>query len=105
MKTRNFRSSVFKMAWEILRATGKNFAVCLAKAWAVFRLKRLMFKGPVKFTFEKADGSLRRAVGTLKNVGSMIKGTGHETFKTMAYFDLDKGAFRSFKVENLISIC
>jgi hypothetical protein len=36
MKTTNtaFRTKVFHWAHELVRTTGKAFAVCLAKAWA-----------------------------------------------------------------------
>ncbi len=63
MKTTNytFRTKVFRQAWEMVKKTGKTFAVCLAKAWALYRLKREMSKGVVKFAYEKIDGTLRKA--------------------------------------------
>lgn len=33
MKTSNFRHKVFCMAYELMKATGKAFAVCLSRAW------------------------------------------------------------------------
>ena len=62
-----------------------------------------MHRGIVTFASEKADGSLRRAKGTLKDVQSLIKGTGSENYKTVRYFDVDANGFRSFKVENFIT--
>lgn len=56
------------------------------------------------FAYEKADGSLRKAKGTLKDVQSLIKGTGSENYKTVRYFDVDANGFRSFKVENFITV-
>jgi hypothetical protein len=103
MKT-SFKSKIFHDAWTIFRATGKAFSICLVKAWAVFRLRKAMIAGVVRFAYEKADGSLRRAVGTLKEVSAMVKGTGSENYKTVAYYDLEAGGFRSFKVENLITV-
>lgn len=102
MKT-NFRHKVFCMAYELMNATGKAFAVCLSRAWALYRLTRQMHKGIVTFAYEKADGSLRKAKGTLKNIENLIKGTGSENFKTVCYFDIDANGFRSFKVENFIT--
>ena len=102
--TRNFRSTVFNYAWSIVKSTGKSFSVALIKAWQVFRLKRDMANGKVKFAFEKADGSLRYAIGTLQNVSDIIKGTGRENFKSVPYFDIEANGFRSFKVESLIRI-
>jgi hypothetical protein len=106
MKTtkQNFRSAVFNYAWSIVKSTGKSFNIALVKAWQIFKLKRQLSAGKVKFAFEKADGSLRYALGTLKNVSGSIKGTGKQNFKSIAYFDVDADAFRSFKVENLIKI-
>lgn len=58
----------------------------------------------VTFAYEKADGSLRKAKGTLKDVSNLIKGTGSENYKTVRYFDVEANGFRSFKVENLITV-
>ena len=33
MKTSNFRHKVFCMAYELMKVTGKAFAVCLSRAW------------------------------------------------------------------------
>lgn len=100
---KNFRHTVFCRAYELVKLTGKSFQVCLAKAWSLYRLTRQMHKEIVTFAYEKADGSLRKAKGTLKDIESLIKGTGSENFKTVRYFDVDANAFRSFKVENFIT--
>lgn len=60
--------------------------------------------GNITFAYEKADGSLRKAKGTLKDISNLIKGTGSENYKTVRYFDVEANGFRSFKVENLITI-
>ena len=101
---KNFRTKVFKQAHELMRATGKAFAVCLSKAWALYRLTTRMRREIVTFAYEKADGSLRKAKGTLKDISNLIKGTGSENYKTVRYFDVEANGFRSFKVENLITI-
>lgn len=101
---KNFRSKVFKQAHEIMKATGKAFAVCLSRAWALYRLTKQMHQGVVTFAYEKADGSLRKAKGTLKDVQNLIKGTGTPNYKTIRYFDVEANAFRSFKTENLITV-
>ena len=102
MKT--FRAKVFKQAYELMNTTGKRFAVCLSRAWALYRLTKRMHTGVVKFAYEKVDGTVRRATGTLQNVEGLIKGTGKITFSTVRYFDIDANSFRSFKIENLITI-
>lgn len=103
MKT-DFRTRVFKWAYEIARTTGKCFAICLSKAWALYRLKKSMKTGIVSFAYEKADGTLRKAKGTLKDVQDLIKGTGKDNFKSLCYFDVEVSAFRSFRIENLVTI-
>lgn len=47
---KNFRSKVFKQAHEITKATGKAFAVCLSKAWALYQLTKRMHREVVTFT-------------------------------------------------------
>lgn len=91
------------VSYKALNTTSKAFAVCLSRAWALYRLTKQMHRGIVTFAYEKADGSLRRAKGTLKDVQSLIKGTGSENYKTVRYFDVDANGFRSFKVENFIT--
>ncbi|TXF75920.1 SH3 beta-barrel fold-containing protein [Chryseobacterium sp.] len=103
MKT--FRSQVFLRAYEIMSGTGKAFAVCLSKAWQLYRLsKEMATKEEVCFTYEKKDGTLRKAYGTLKNVAQFVKGNGVQTPKVFNYWDLEAAAFRSFKVENFIAV-
>ena len=102
--TLNFRSTVFNWAHNLVKSTGKAFAVCLSKAWAVYRLRQRMKTETVKISFEKADGTLRIAYATLKEVGAFIKGTGTPNYKAVPYYDTEAQGFRSFKIENLISI-
>lgn len=101
---KNFRSKVFKQAHALMKATGKAFSVCLSRAWALYRLTKRMHREVVTFTYEKVDGSLRKAKGTLKDVQSLIKGTGTPNYNTIRYFDVEANGFRSFKVENLITV-
>lgn len=99
----NFRTQVFKRAHVMAKETGKAFSICLVKAWQLYRLKKAMLKGMVKFAFEKADGSLRYALGTL-NVNWESKGTREPNYKSVPYFDLEANGLRSFKSQNLIRI-
>ncbi len=101
--TSNFRTRVFNWAHELVKSTGKSFAVCLAKAWALYRLRKRMVTETVKIAFEKADGSLKIAYATLKNTADLIKGTGTPNYKALTYFDTTVNGFRSFKVENFIT--
>ena len=98
-----FRSRVFHWAHELVKSTGKSFSVCLAKAWALYRLRKRMASETVKIAFEKADGSLRIAYATLKNTADKIKGTGKPNYKTLPYYDTQADGFRSFKLENFVA--
>lgn len=105
-KKNNFRVRVMKYAWQLWRATKQTWRVCMLKAWQLYRLAKAMREGVVKFSYTKSDGSIRNAVGTLRNVpaGATLGGkkVTKPSYKTMAYFDIEKNAFRCFKVENLI---
>ncbi len=105
-KKNNFRVRVMKYAWQLWKATKQTWRTCMIKAWQLYHLAKAMREGDVTFYYTKSDGSIRKAVGTLKNVpaGATLGGkrVTKPSYKTMAYFDIEKNAFRSFKVENLI---
>lgn len=102
----NFRVRVMKYAWQLWRATKQQWKICMIRAWQLYRLAKAMRERVVTFYYSKADGSIRKAMGTLKNVpaGATLGGKKitKPSYKTMAYFDIEKKAFRCFKVENLI---
>ena len=98
-------SNVMRRAWQIARVTGKAFSVALSKSWGLYRLTRRMRAGVVLFAYEKADGTLRRACGTLQDIAATIKGTGRpDDGRTVKYYDIEAAGWRSFKVENLITV-
>lgn len=78
------------------------------KSLMITDLKRRLRFGVVRFLFQKSDGSLRLAFGTLDRVllRSKIKGTGvsPEKHGCCCFFDVEKGEFRSFRWENLIAV-
>ena len=103
---KNFRSRVMKYAWQLWRATGQAWRICMIKAWRLYRLAMDMRNGTVTFYYTKMDGSLRKAKGTLVNVPSGGTYNGRKitkpSYKTITYFDVEKKGFRCFKIENLI---
>ena len=71
-------------------------------------LHEMLCKGKVKFQFTKNDGSVRTAVGTLKNEfitkkpaggENKVKGAGYTT-----YFDIEKDAFCCFAESKLLGV-
>lgn len=105
-KKNNFRARVMKYAWQLWRATKNQWRLCMIKAWKLYKLAKAMREGVVEFVYSKADGTTRIARGTLVNVpaGATLRGkkVTKPSYKTMTYFDVDRNAFRSFRVENLI---
>lgn len=73
------------------------------------KLRRNMTHSIVKFSYTKKNGELREALGTLNsNIieeygGELPKGTGETPTDTFPYWDVNSGAWRCFKKDNLIS--
>lgn len=72
-------------------------------------LETRLANGAVTFTFTKKDGTTRTAVGTNKptivpNFYTFKGSTARANNAVLAYYDLEKNAFRSFRKENLVSI-
>jgi hypothetical protein len=73
-------------------------------------LRELLKKNIVLFTYEKKDGTIRHARGTRNlaiaevALNATIAPPKTDRVNENAYFDLDKGEWRSFIPENLISI-
>ncbi|MGJ1414070.1 SH3 beta-barrel fold-containing protein [Sphingobacterium multivorum] len=96
------KSLVFKTAWQ-LKNNFKSFSDALAYAWKVVKLKLAMLSKVVEFKYQKVDGSIRTAIGTLssKFVDYEYKGQTSSN-KVFTYYDVEQGGFRSCKIENII---
>lgn len=71
----------------------------------IISLEEKLHKGIVSFVYLKKDGSRRNANGTLYGIGHTIKGHGGRSCKwTLNYYDVDCQAWRSFLIENLVSV-
>lgn len=107
-KKSNFRVKVMKYAHQLHAITGKSWKYCMLKAWELYRLAKKMSQGIVKFAYEKKDGSIRYAMGTLQNLpsGAVLNGKRmtKPSFKTFAYFDTVKSEYRCFKIEKLVTV-
>lgn len=73
-------------------------------------LRRKLSEGVVEFKFLKADGTIRRAVGTTnmdyipnKDVPKSSNNQ-QEDSSVVKFYDIEKSAWRSCKAENLIEI-
>ena len=104
MKTTDL-SNIMRMAWRFYRTTHESFSECLKLAWRNFRLVRRMSKSVVRFFFQKLDGSIREAFGTLRS--DMVPPVDENRKKNetvQVFFDTEKQSWRSFRCINLLSV-
>lgn len=99
--------SVMRLAWQFVRRNGFTMSEALKVAWMNIKLKAQMKLRIVKFYFQKVDGTLREAYGSLReDLLPEARGEGNrkqnDTLQT--YYDTEKQSFRSFKRANLVRI-
>lgn len=104
MKKSDLRA-IMQMAWQFVKRNGFTMAEALKAAWLNFKLKKAMMARIVKFYFQKVDGSIREAYGTLKT--ELIPAvSGNDTRKkndtVQVYFDTERQEYRCFKRANLV---
>lgn len=86
----------------------QNLLMAGAKAMMIQNLKEKLRNGVAHFIFIKKNGEVREAFGTT-NAAVAAKytngnGISREYFKTTAYFDIEKGEWRSFRWESIIKV-
>ena len=86
----------------------QNLLVAGAKAMMIQNLKEKLRNGVAHFVFIKKNGEVREAFGTT-NAAVAAKytngnGISREYFKTSAYFDIEKGEWRSFRWESIVKV-
>lgn len=102
-EVKNTMREVMNLAWQFIRKNGMNLSDALKVSWRNIKLKSLLKKKVVKFYFQKVDGSLREAYGTLKE-GLVPKTNGEKRniVTCQTYFDTEKDEWRCFKKANLV---
>ena len=79
-----------------------------AKAMMIESLKEKLRNGVAHFIFIKKNGEVREAFGTTNSAlaAKYTNGNGcsRECFCTTAYFDIEKGEWRSFRWETLVKV-
>lgn len=90
-------------------STPAEFLIAGAKAAMVAELKKRMQTSVVEFFFTKRDGTLRHAYGTTMSslASTHINGRGinRDSVNTIVFWDVEKGAWRSFRYETLVKVC
>lgn len=80
----------------------------MSKALLIEEAKRQMRNGVCHFIYQKKNGEIREAHGTLDRsvLNSTLKGTGTspETWGCCYYHDCIKGGARSFRWQNLLAV-
>lgn len=99
--------AVMRLAWQFVKRNGFTMSEALKVAWMNIKLKAQMKLRIVKFYFQKVDGTLREAYGSLReDLLQEARGEGNrkqnDTLQT--YYDTEKQSFRSFKRANLVRI-
>lgn len=86
----------------------QNLLIAGAKAMMIENLKDKLRNGVAHFIFIKKNGEFREAWGTTSKslVEKYVNGRGccREAFKTTAYFDIERGAWRSLRWESIVKV-
>lgn len=107
MNTKETLRDIMQMAWQFVKRNGYDMSDALKAAWRNFKLKAAMAARICKFYFQKVDGTLREAYGTLRS--DLIPAIGENDSRkkndtVQVYFDTEKQEWRCFKKANLIRI-
>ena len=106
MKKSDLRA-IMQMAWQFVKRNGFTMAEALRVAWINFKLRVRMAVAIVKFYFQKVDGSIREAYGTL-NENIMPATSGNDNRRkndtVQVYFDTEVQEYRCFKKANLLRL-
>lgn len=94
------------LAWQFVKRNGMSLSEALRRAWRNVKLRTQMQTRIVKFYFQKVDGSIREAYGTLKeSLVPATQGSDRRRSDTVqVFFDTEKQEWRCYKKANLMSI-
>lgn len=99
-------STAARMA--VIAARTGSELIAGVKAMMIEVLKEKLRNGVAHFVFVKKNGEVREAFGTT-NAAVAAKytngnGISREYFKTTAYFDIERGKWRSFRWESIVKV-
>lgn len=100
-------SKLMTCAWSMFKAGSfDTISEALKAAWKASKLRKALKNGIAYFTFRKADNTVRKAIGTLRN-GNFeytARSSGKkQNLATIKYFDVEKQAWRACRVDRLIA--
>ena len=98
---RDFRGAVMLQAHALREQLQLPISTSLRLAWRAWKLYQAMIKGKnVPFRYRKVDGTMRVARGRMESDMAPKFPVDKGLF---VYYDDDRGGYRSFRVENLMS--
>ena len=109
--TTTIQQRVMHWAHAIYQSGYYQWSEALREAWTIHYLREYLRRGIVRFTYVKKDGTLRTARGTNNEdiippsklpkgilAREIALGLKEPNYKSIAYYDLDKEAWRAFDV-------
>ena len=106
MRTTQFLSDLMRLAWQFVKRNGLSLSDALKIAWRNAKLKIAMQRRIVKFYYQKVDGTIREAYGTM--AAALIPAVGTDSRKkndtVQIYFDTEKQEWRCYKKANLFNV-
>ena len=109
MKTKQFLSELMSQAWQFVKRNGVSLSEALKVSWRNAKLRIAMVIRIVRFYFQKVDGTIHEAYGTLNSCripanSTTGNGTRKRNESVQVYFDTERQEWRSFKKLNLIRV-
>ena len=105
-EVRRTSAEVMTLAWQFIKKNGMSLSDALKVAWRNVKVRAMMKTRIVKFYFQKVDGSVREAYGTLKEslIPAIVGSDRKKSDTVQVFFDTEKTEWRCFKKANLISV-
>lgn len=99
------RSEIFTLAHSFIRKYGVSLSEALTIAWRNAKLKNELYQKIAHFYFQKMDGTIREAWGTLaEDKIPATQGNRKRNDTVQVYFDTEKEEWRCYKKINLVAI-
>ena len=103
---RQIMREIMTTAWQFIKRNGFTPSEALKTAWTNYKLRAAMHVRIVKFYFQKVDGTIREAYGTLKTelLPYHEESNRRRNDTVQVFFDTENQGWRSYKKANLIKI-
>jgi len=101
------KSKVFETAWDLFKSNVfQTFSECLKFAWKQIKLVLAMKNGTVTISFRKSNGEITERLATLNTNLFNYESKGVDRPNragNVKFWSIPDNAFRSFRIERLIS--